>query len=69
MTTLKEKQQLVQDVLDFISDRVDNGPDFGEVVLNLFGFVMQDMGVTLHETMSMVLDYYKRNPTPTDADH
>lgn len=69
MATLEEKQQLVQDALDFISDRVDNGPDFGEVILNLFCFVMQDMDMTLHETMSMVMDYYKRNPMPTNADH
>lgn len=69
MATLEEKQYLVQEALDLIADGVDSGEDFAEVVLNLFCFVMQDMDMTLHETMSMVMDYYKRNPMPTDADH
>lgn len=69
MTPLKEKQQLVQDVLDLVCDRVDGGAEVGEVMLNTFCFLMQDMGITMHETMSMVMDYYKRNPMPPNADH
>lgn len=69
MATIEEKRQLVQDVLDLICDRVDSGAEVGEVMLNTFCFLMQDMGVTMHETMSMVMDYYKRNPAPTNADH
>ena len=69
MTTLKEKQQLVQDVLDLVCDRVDSGAEVGEVMLNTFCFLMQDMGMTMHETMSLVMDYYKRNLMPSNADH
>lgn len=69
MTTLEEKQQLVQDVLDLVCDRVEDGEEVAEVMLNAFGFLMQDMGMTLHETMSVVMDYYKTNPMPSDADH
>lgn len=69
MTTLEQKEQLVQDAIDLIADGVDSGEDFAEVVLNLFGFVMQDMDMTLHETISMVMDYYKANPGLPDADH
>lgn len=69
MATIEEKQELVQEVLDLICDRVDGGKEVAEVMLNAFGFLMQDMGMTLHETMSAIMDYYKTNPMPSDADH
>lgn len=69
MTTLKDKQQLVQDVLDLVCNRVDGGAEVGEVMLNTFCFLMQDMGLTMHEVMSLVMDYYKRNPVQSDANH
>jgi hypothetical protein len=69
MATIEEKQELVQEVLDLICDRVDGGEEVAEVMLNAFGFLMQDMGMTLHETMSAIMDYYKTNPMTSDADH
>lgn len=69
MATIEEKQELVQEVLDLICDRVDGGEEVAEVMLNAFGFLMQDMGMTLHETMSVIMDYYKTNPMTSDADH
>lgn len=69
MATIEEKQQVVQDVLDLVCDRVDGGEEVAEVMLNAFCFLMQDMGMTLHETMSVIMDYYKTNPVPPDADH
>lgn len=69
MATLEEKQQVVQDVLDLICERVDGGEEVAEVALNLFGFLMQDMGMTLHDTIGVVMDYYKTNPMPPNADH
>ena len=69
MATVEEKQELVQEVLDLICDRVDGGEEVAEVMLNAFGFLMQDMGMTPHETMSAIMDYYKTNPMPSDADH
>ena len=38
MATLEEKQQLVQDVLDLVCDRVDGGEDVAEVMLNAFSY-------------------------------
>lgn len=69
MATIEEKQQVVQDVLDLICDRVDSGEEVAEVMLNAFGFLMQDMNMTLHDTIGVVMDYYKKNPGIPDADH
>lgn len=69
MATIEEKQQVVQDVLDLICDRVDGGAEVAEVMLNAFGFLMQDMNMTLHDTIGVVMDYYKTNPMPPNADH
>lgn len=62
MTTLEEKRQVVQDALDLMCDRVEGDRELAEVVLNLFCFVMQDLNMSLHDTMTAVMDYYKVNP-------
>lgn len=67
MTTLEEKRQIVQDALDLMCDRVEGDSELAEVVLNLFCFVMQDMNMSLHDTMTVVMDYYRANPP--NADH
>lgn len=69
MATIGEKQQLVQEILDLICERVDGGDEVAEVALNLFGFLMQDMDITLHEAVGAVMNYYKTNPMPSNADH
>lgn len=69
MKTIEEKKQVVQQALDLICERADGGEEVLEIMLNAFCFLTQDMGFTLHQTMSMVMDYYKRNPVSPDANH
>lgn len=66
---IEQKKQAVQEVLDLVCDRADGGEEVLEIMLNAFCFLTQDMGFTLHETVDMVMDYYRRNPTTPDANH
>jgi len=63
-----EREERLREVAERMCECMD-GLEYieaAEVSLNVFGLVMRLNGVTLHEAMSAVMDYYKRNPDHAD---
>lgn len=61
MATKEECKELARRMVDVLEGSDLTVEEAAEIAINVYGFVMQECGATVHDAVGAVMEYYKKN--------